>query len=94
MSEKNTPPEEDTLLEFPCEFTVKTMGLSGNDFDAVAFAIVKRHAPDIGEGAVKTKTSKTGKYISVSITLQARSKKQLDAIYQDLTDCKQVLMSL
>lgn len=94
MSETTPPPEEESLMEFPCEFTIKTMGLSGNDFDLIAFAIVKRHAADIGEGSVKTKTSKNGKYISVSITLRAQSKKQLDAIYQELTDCEQVLMSL
>lgn len=93
MSEK-THPTEETLMEFPCEFTIKTMGLSDNNFDLVAFEIVKRHAPELGEDAVKTKNSKTGKYLSVSITLQAQSKKQLDAIYQELTDCEQVLMSL
>ena len=86
--------EKETLMEFPCDFTIKTMGLSGKDFDLIAFEIVQRHAPDLSEKSVATKSSKTGKYISVSITLLAQSKKQLDAIYQDLTDSEHVLMSL
>lgn len=86
--------EEETLLEFPCDFSIKAMGLHSADFDALVAEIVRRHAPDLGEGAVQTKTSKGGKYLSVTVTITATSKKQLDSIYQDLTDHEMVLMSL
>lgn len=94
MANKTPDNESETIMEFPCDFTIKTMGLSGKNFDLIAFEIVQRHVPSLGEGAVATKTSKTGKYISVSISFQAQSKKQLDAIYQELTDSEHVLMSL
>jgi len=86
--------EEDTLLEFPCDFSIKAMGMHAPDFDALVVEIVRRHAPDLGEGAVQTKASKGGKYLSVTVTITAISKKQLDSIYQDLTDHELVLMSL
>ena len=85
---------EDTLMEFPCEFSVKAMGLATPGFDALIFGIVSRHVPNLSEGAVTTRSSKGGKYLSVSVTFEATGKPQLDAIYQALTDHDQVLMSL
>ncbi len=86
--------EPETLLEFPCEYSVKAMGLTAPDFDALVFDIVRQQVPDLGEGAVRTRTSSGGKYLSVTVTFQATSKRQLDAIYQALTDHERVLMSL
>jgi putative lipoic acid-binding regulatory protein len=43
---------------------------------------------------VTTNSSSSGKYLSVTVTIEARSKAQLDRIYQDLTDCEQVLVAL
>lgn len=90
----NNSTETESLMEYPCEFTIKTMGYANIEFDLIAAEIVRRHAPDMGEGAVKTKLSKTNKYMSVSITITAQSREQMDAIYQDLHDNEHVLMSL
>jgi putative lipoic acid-binding regulatory protein len=86
--------ENETLLEFPCEFSVKAMGIHSDDFDVLVAQIVSRHVPELGEGAVRSRESKGGKYLSVTVTFEATSKRQLDAIYQDLTDHEKVLMSL
>jgi uncharacterized protein len=86
--------EEETLFEFPCDFSIKAMGLHTPDFDAVVVEIVRKHAPDLREGAVQTRPSKGGKYLAVTVTITATSKKQLDSIYQDLTDHELVLMSI
>jgi uncharacterized protein len=86
--------EQETLFEFPCEFSIKAMGLATPEFDALVVGIVRRHAPDLGEGAVRTKASKGSKYLSVTVTINATSKRQLDAIYQALTDHELVLISL
>ena len=88
------PDTEDTLLEFPCQFSIKAMGLAAPDFDATVVQIVRRHAPDLGEGSVRVRPSSGGKYLSVTVTFEATSKAQLDAIYQDLTDHDRILMSL
>ncbi|MES9857516.1 MAG: DUF493 domain-containing protein [Sedimenticola sp.] len=86
--------ERETLLEFPCQFSVKAMGYAAPDFDAVVLSIVRDHVPNIGEGAVKIRPSKEGKYLAVTVTFEATSKAQLDAIYYALTDSERVLMSL
>ena len=86
--------EQDDVFEFPCRFSVKAMGLASDDFDATVVEIVRRHVPDLSEGAVTSRPSSAGKYLSVTVTFEARSRAQLDAIYQALTDHERVLMSL
>ena len=86
--------EEESPLKFPCEFPVKAMGKAGCNLDITVAEIVRKHAPDLGEGAIKTRASANGNYISVTVTVSATSRKQLDAIYQDLVDCEAVIMAL
>ena len=86
--------EGQTLLEFPCEFPIKAMGLSCDALEISVIEIVSRHVENLPEGALKMKPSKTGKYTSITITITAHSKDQLDAIYLDLTACEHVNMAL
>jgi putative lipoic acid-binding regulatory protein len=93
------PPETDaaqreTLLEFPCKFPVKAMGRDEDGFEALITGIVLSHADMYAGESVTTNPSSTGKYLSVTVTVAALSKAQLDRIYQDLTDCEQVVMAL
>ncbi len=85
---------EETLLEFPCQFAIKAMGKSHIELDLLVIGIVRRHAPDLSENSVKTRPSKDGNYLAVTVMIEATSKQQLDAIYQDLTDHPHVLMAL
>jgi putative lipoic acid-binding regulatory protein len=87
-------PDNTNLMAFPCEFSVKAMGLAETGFDALVVEIVRRHVPGLGEGAVRSRSSSGGKYTSVTVTFNASSREQLDAIYQALTDHERVLMSL
>ena len=86
--------EQETLLEFPCKFPVKVMGRSEPGFEELVTGIVLAHAEAYTGEQVKTSASSTGKFISVTIPIEALSKDQLDRIYQDLTDCEQVLVAL
>lgn len=86
--------KRDSLLEFPCEYPIKVFGHNDLDFDAVAVEIVRRHVPDLREGAVRTAESRRGNYLSVTITIEASSREQLDDIYRDLTASEHVLMAL
>jgi uncharacterized protein len=85
---------KETLLEFPCEFAIKAMGRSNLEFDLLVIEIVRRHVPELHEQAVTTRPSKDANYLAVTVVIQATSKDQLDAIYQDLSDHPQVLMAL
>jgi putative lipoic acid-binding regulatory protein len=84
----------DSLFEFPCRFPIKAMGRAEPGFDSLVVEIVRRHAPDLREGAVISRPSKGGKWVSVTITIEASSKAQLDAIYQALSDHDKVVMTL
>lgn len=86
--------EEETLLEFPCQFPIKAMGKNNASFNLMVVELVQQHVGNINKQAVKTRLSKGDKYLSVTVTIEATSKKQLDAIYQDLTDCPDVLFAL
>jgi putative lipoic acid-binding regulatory protein len=85
---------EETLLVFPCQFPIKVMGKTSSELDLVVVEIVRRHAQDLHEGAVTMRPSKDGNYLAVTILIEATSKQQLDAIYQDLTGHPHVLMAL
>ena len=86
--------ELDTLLEFPCRFPVKAMGRNDDGFEQLVTEIVSRHAELHADEQVRTQPSAQGNFLSVTVTIEATSKAQLDRIYQDLTDCEQILMAL
>lgn len=85
---------QETLLEFPCKFPVKAMGRSDDSFEALVTGIILTHAEIYAGEQVTTNPSGTGKFTSVTVTIEALSKAQLDRIYQDLTDCEHVLVAL
>lgn len=87
-------PERLGLLEFPCRFPVKAMGRQSADFEQAVTAIVLRHAELWPGEPVRSTPSKAGRFVSVTAVIEARSQEQLDAIYQELTDCAQVLVAL
>jgi putative lipoic acid-binding regulatory protein len=83
-----------TLLEFPCKFPIKAMGKNSDDFESVVTGIVLEHARLWPGERIRSITSKEDKYLSVTAVVEAQSQEQLDAIYQELTDCDRVLMAL
>jgi len=85
---------DDQLLEFPCRFAIKAMGLAEDNFDALVVSLVRRHVDDLDEGAVNSKPSSAGKYISVTVTIEAQNREQLDDIYRSLHAHERVLMAL
>lgn len=82
--------QNETLIEFPCEFPIKAMGESSAEFDETVVSIIRRHVEDINEGGISSKQSSGGKYTSVTVIIHATSKAQLDAIYQDLSSHESV----
>jgi len=84
----------ETLLEFPCEFPIKAMGLACDELEIAVLEIVNRHVEDLAEGALRMKPSRNGKYIAITVTINATSKEQLDAIYMELTACEHVSIAL
>jgi len=77
--------EAETLLEFPCDFPLKVMGATRDGFAQAIVAVVLKHAPDFDAARVEMRPSKAGNYLSLTCTIRATSKPQLDALYRELT---------
>ena len=83
-----------TLFEFPCDFPLKVMGRRSDEFRTLVMEIVERHVGSLDPARVQQRASKDGNYLSVTCTLRAESKEQLDELYRELTACEQVLYVL
>jgi uncharacterized protein len=81
-------------LEFPCRFPIKALGLAAPDFDALVVEIVGRHCPGLEQHSVTRRLSQGGKWVSVTVVIEAQSRAQLDAIYQALSDHERVHLAL
>jgi uncharacterized protein len=86
--------EDQQLLEFPCEFPIKIMGETTEVFQITIREIVRRHAPDTPESSFRHVESRTGKYISITATITAESREQLDNLYREITACELVKWAL
>lgn len=86
--------QEETLLEFPCEFPIKVMGRSDTNLREQVIELVSRHAPDLDVSKITSRDSRQGNYVSLTVIVTATSKSQLDRIYLELNASDAVLMTL
>jgi putative lipoic acid-binding regulatory protein len=86
--------EEPQGLQFPCDYQIKAMGIDDGRFHELVIEIVRRHCDTLHEDSLISRPSRGGKYVAVSIVIEASSREQLDAIYDDLTAHEKVLMRL
>ena len=75
----------ETLLVFPCDFPLKILGRHDDSFAETVVAVVRRHAPDFDAAGVEMRASSGGNYLSLTCTITATSKAQLDALYCELS---------
>lgn len=93
MEKRDDIPRE-SLLTFPCVFPIKVVGRREDGFAQSVSEIVKRHAEDFHPGTLEMRPSRNGRYLSLTVTLNARSREQLDALYSELTKHPMVMMVL
>jgi putative lipoic acid-binding regulatory protein len=84
----------ESIMEFPCEFPIKMMGHDTPKFHAVAISLIESHMGPVSDDAIKINTSTQGNFVSITVTITATSQKQLDDIYTDVSDHEDVLMAL
>ena len=70
------------------------MGRCDCELESLVVEIINKHVDNLGEGAVKTRPSGKGNFISVTVIVKAHSREQLDNIYLELTAREEVLMAL
>lgn len=70
------------------------MGKTQGHFEPLALAIIENHFPNPQDVEIQKHFSKDRHYLSLSVTVYVESQAQLDALYQDLSRCPQILMVL
>jgi uncharacterized protein len=77
-------------LNFPMEFPLKIIGTNEKGFKSMVLEILHRHVKDLDEREINDRLSSGGKYCSVSVTFMAKTRKQVDDLYIELTNNKKI----
>ena len=76
---------EESLIEYPSAFPLKIMGKRDDGFAQAILEVVRRHDPAFDGATMEMRASSGGNYLSLTCTITATSREQLDALYRDLT---------
>ena len=74
-----------SLIEYPSPFPIKIMGRRDDDFAQAVLAVIRRYDPDFDGTTMEMRVSKGGAYLSLTCTVTAVSREQLDALYTELS---------
>lgn len=85
---------QDSLIDYPCDFPIKILGQSQQGFAQAVMEVVVRHDPGFDTSTIEMRSSSKARYISLTCTVRATSREQLDALYQELCDHPMVVMVL
>ena len=77
--------EQETLVEFPCDFPIKVMGETRDEFTQTIIDVIRIHTEEFDASKVEMRASSAGRYLSLTCTVHVTSKPQLDDIYRALT---------
>jgi putative lipoic acid-binding regulatory protein len=84
----------DSLIEYPCDFPIKVFGRSQEGFTKVMIDVVTRHDPGFKPASIQIRNSSKARYVSITFTIHATSREQLDALYRELCGHPLVAMVL
>ena len=85
---------EESVMTFPCSFPIKLMGRETEEFRRAVRELVEKHTGPLDDDAIESSLSRNGRFVSVTITVVAQSREQLDDIYRDATAHDDVIMAL
>jgi len=85
---------DESVIEFPCDFPLKVVGRTAPDFQSIVVEIVERHAGQLAENYVRSRPSRDGTFVALTCLIRAKSKAQLDALYEELSGHERILMVL
>jgi putative lipoic acid-binding regulatory protein len=84
----------DSLIEYPCDFPIKIMGAMQDAFAQTMVDVVISHDPEFHAGKLEMRPSTKGNYLSLTVTVRATSREQLDNLYRALSSHTMVKMVL
>jgi uncharacterized protein len=94
MNKKGNGESSKTLIEFPCDFQIKVMGKNSPEFIPLVTEIVQRNFPAFTTERLEKRFSQFTNYMSLTVTVHAHSKEQLDQLYRELTSAPNILIVL
>jgi len=86
--------ENDSPLEFPCRWPVKAMVAAGEDSLHEVLGVIARHAELPDEHDVRIRPSRHGRYESITVVVEAQSRRHLEIIYTEIRALDAVKMTL
>ena len=81
-------------IEFPCDYPIKVLGRSSDAYQSIILEVFERHAPGFDRDTIEVRDSRKGTFTSLTITITATGKEQLDALHRDLMATGHVQMVL
>lgn len=85
---------KDGALEFPCRWPVKAMVEASESALGEVLAVIARHAELPDEDDVNIRPSRHGNYESITVVVDAQSRRHLEIIYTELRALEAVKMTL
>jgi putative lipoic acid-binding regulatory protein len=79
------PTPNDSLIEYPSDFPIKIMGAMQDTFAQTMVEVVQKHDPEFHAGKMEMRPSSKGNYLSLTVTVRATSREQLDNLYRELS---------
>jgi putative lipoic acid-binding regulatory protein len=73
---------------------VKVIGYAGEMFIPTVLSILEGVVGSIGKEAVVSRLSREGKYLSVTVTITAESRDQLESVYREVRKHRDVVFVL
>ena len=82
----------ESVLNFPTDYPIKVIGRPSDEFRARVHATVLRHVPLLDAERISERLSGSGNFLSISYTILAESREQVEALAADLKACEGVMM--
>ena len=81
--------QQEYVWTFPCSLPIKIMGPCSDHLLPLTIQIIQNHVPAFIPENINSVPSKTGKYISLTVTVEFHNKQQIDALYAELAHYQQ-----
>ena len=80
-----SPVNEESLIEYPCDFPIKVMGKSHPDFADTIVTVIRQFDNSVDAERIEVRPSSGGNYTGLTVRVRALNREQLDDIYRALT---------
>ncbi|MEQ5840777.1 DUF493 family protein [Paraburkholderia acidicola] len=80
-----SPVNEESLIEYPCDFPIKVMGKSHPEFADTIVTVIRQFDNSVDAERIEVRPSSGGNYTGLTVTVRAINREQLDDIYRALT---------